>query len=101
MNLGAATENPWLSLPWEEKQEAGLWMASITTRKFREDCKQLRRRSPRRPRLGVARVVRGAEEKAESKQALVHHDYHPCGGGLKLDPGWLSGCRHSGGGREV
>ena len=29
MNLGAATENPWLFLPWEEKKETGLWMASI------------------------------------------------------------------------
>ena len=42
MNLGAATENPWLSLPWEEKQEAGLWMASITTRKFGKDYKAFR-----------------------------------------------------------
>ena len=42
MNLGAATENPWLPLPWEEKQEAGLWMASITTRKFGKDYKAFR-----------------------------------------------------------
>ena len=30
MNLGAATENPCWFLPWEEKKETGLWMASIT-----------------------------------------------------------------------